>query len=254
MTVQSLKLLNLALTIAVAQILLADPLHGCCHQTQTPCTPPPTPDPCRQIPLEQIQTSQIIEAKDRGIIDYLRADKTRTYQNQQPIIEEFTTEQQARILEVYGGFGRNRQVYDTLLWDGEGVYNNETGNETAPYPVPTKFVPRKRRDAVAAPGVSICPVNNIMTTLITAFNTDDEPLQIVQFPGFNQWVLRQKCVKSLSPHGQLSGGSSSTLVDISCHTIQRAVYLVAIRLDDNVTLADIDVQEVQVESCASFGP
>ncbi|XP_041477560.1 uncharacterized protein LOC121425547 [Lytechinus variegatus] len=247
MTVQSLKLLNLALTIAVAQILFADPLRGCCRQTQTP-------EPCRHIPLEQIQTRQIIDAKERGIIDDLRANKTRTYQNQQPIIEEFTAEQQAQILKVYGGFGRNREVYETLLWDDKGVYNNQNGNETTTYPVPTKFVPRRKRRSTVAPGVSICPVNNIMTTLITAFDTDDELLQIVQFPGFNQWVLRQECVNLLSPHGQLSGGSSSTPVDISCQTIQRAVYLVAIRLDDNVTSADIDVQEVQVESCASFGP
>ncbi|XP_041477470.1 uncharacterized protein LOC121425474 [Lytechinus variegatus] len=244
MTVQSLKFLNLALTIAVAQILLADPLLGCCRQVTQ------TPEPCRHIPLEQIQTRQIIDAKERGIIDDLRANKTRTYQNQQPIIDEFTAEQQAQILAVYGGFGKNRQVYDTLLWDDEGVYNNER----TPYPVPAGFVPRIRRSAVTAPGVSICPVNNIMTTLITAFNTDDEPLQIVQFSGFNQWVLRQECVNLLSPHGQLSRGSSSTPVDISCQTIQRAVYLVAIRLDDDVTSADIDVQEVQVESCASFGP
>eukprot|EP00057_Strongylocentrotus_purpuratus_P002111 XP_003723867.1 PREDICTED: uncharacterized protein LOC100888212 [Strongylocentrotus purpuratus] len=219
MSVQPCKLLIFATTIVLTR--------GCCRK--------PKIVPCEPIVLGQAQSAEIAAAKQSGFIDALQANRTLTYQNQQPIITDFTEDQMARVLEVYKEFGGNRGddelgSYDNLLWE----------------PEPSN-APRARRSPVLE--VPICPVQNIMQILITAFNADGKPLQIVQFPGFKQWVLRQECTESLSSQGTLSMNGANIL----CHTIRRSVFLLAIRLDDGaVNQGDIAVQEVQVESCSSF--
>ncbi|XP_030841187.1 uncharacterized protein LOC115923960 [Strongylocentrotus purpuratus] len=254
------KLLIFAITIVLTQSRLAHSLNGGCYRK-------PNIIPCEPIVLGEAQSTEIAAAKDSGFIGALQANRTQTYQNQQPIITNFTEDQMARVLEVYKDFGGNQSdyegVYDNLLWEPMELHEEpesatlpEPSNATRE-PEPSNATPepeshsaRVRRSAVL--NVPICPVRNIKKILITAFNADGKPLQIVQFPGFKQWVLRQECTESLSSQGKLSMNGAPGL-DILCHTIRRSVFLVAIRLDDGaVNQGDIAVQEVQVESCSSF--